>query len=138
MAYIVTRPPVTAAVIEDLIARLELVKTSAIDGAVLSSMVRLCHEWGLKKSELIDLSVGDVGKGGVVGDVMRIGEDEIILSDPAKRPLQNHIDYLKKSGYRLYPTCPLFPTRKKMRYSEKTLDNHLKKAQSAKMESQSA
>jgi len=138
MDYIETRPPVPKAVIDDSIARLESVKTSAIDGAVLSNMVRLCHECGLKKNELIDLSVGDVAKGGVVGDVMRIGEDEIILSDPAKQLLQNHIDYLKKKGYRLYPTCPLFPTRKKMRYSVKTLDNHLKKAQSVKIESKSA
>jgi len=45
-----------------------------------------------------------------------------------------NIDYLKKNGYRLYPTSPLFPTRKKARYNEKTLDNHLKRAQNVKIE----
>jgi site-specific recombinase XerD len=105
---------------------------------VLSDLVRLCNECGLKKSELIGLSVGDVAKGGVVRDVMRIGEDEIILSDPAKQRLQNHIDYLRQSGYRLYPTYPLFPTRWKIRYLAKTLDNHLKAAQAVEIESQSA
>jgi site-specific recombinase XerD len=138
MTYIVTKPPFSRTEIEDAINRIASVKTKKIDGVVLSNLVRLCHECGLKKSELIDLSAGDVAKGGVVGDVMRIGEDEIILSDPAKQLLQNHIDYLKKSGYRLYPTYPLFPTRKKTRYAEKTLGNHLKAAQTVEIESQSA
>ena len=134
MNYIETRPPATAADIEELIARLELLKTAAIDGVVLSNLVHVCHECALKKRELIELSVGDVAKSGVVGDVMQIGKDEVILSDSAKKELlQNHIDYLKKNGYRLYPTEPLVPTRKKTRYTEKTLDNHLKKAQNSKM-----
>ena len=135
MAYIEKRSRVTTAVVEELIARLESLKTIAIDGTMLSNMVRLCHACGLKKSELINLSVGDVAKGGVVAHVMRIGEDEIILSDPAKQLLQNHIDYLKKSGYRLYNTYPLFPTKKGRRYTTKTLGNHLKKAQSFEIES---
>jgi site-specific recombinase XerD len=138
MAYIVTKPPVSETEIEDAINRIASVKTGAIDGVVLSNLVRLCNECGLKKSELIGLSVGDVAKGGVVRDVMRIGEDEIILSDPAKQLLQNHIDYLRQSGYRLYPTYPLFPTRWKIRYLAKTLDNHLKAAQAVEIESQSA
>ncbi len=135
MAYIEKRSRVTAIVIEELIARLESLKTSAIDGDMLSNLVRLCYECGLKKSELINLSVGDVAKEGVVADGMRIGKDEIILSDPAKKLLQNHIDYLKKRGYRLYNTYPLFPTRKGRRYTAKTLGNHLKKAQSVEIES---
>ena len=128
MDYIETRPPVTATVIEDLIARLESVKTSNIDGVVLSNLVRLCNECGLKKSELIDLSVGDVAKAGGVGNAMQIGGTEVSLPSQAMQVLQDHIDYLKKNGYRMHPTKPLFPTRKKVRYSAKTLDNHLKEA----------
>jgi integrase len=140
MAYIVTKPPVSETEIEDAINRIASVKTGAIDGVVLSNLVRLCNECGLKKSELIDLSVGDVAKGGVVGDIMRAGNSELRFSEQpqVKKMLQSHIDYLKKNGYQMYPAYPLFPTRRKMRYSAKTLDNHLKKAQSAKMESQSA
>jgi site-specific recombinase XerD len=128
MDYIETRPPVTATVIEDLIARLESVKTSNIDGVVLSNLVRLCNECGLKKSELIDLSVGDVAKAGGVGNAMQIGGTEVSLPSQAMQVLQDHIDYLKKNRYRLFPTDPLFPTKKRTRYSEKTLDNHLKEA----------
>jgi len=128
MDYIETRPPVSEADIEDLIARLESVKTSNIDGVVLSNLVRLCNECGLKKSELIDLSVGDVANGGVVGDVMQIGGTEVSLSRQAMQVLQDHIDYLKKNGYQMHPTKPLFPTRKKVRYSAKTLNNNLKEA----------
>jgi len=131
MEYIETRPPVTAAEIEDLISRLESVNTSTIDGVVLSNLVCVCSECALKKSELIELSIEDVAKGGVVRDIMRVGDLEFRLSGQAKKMLQSHIDYLKKSGYRLYPTKPLFPTRKKTRYTEKTLDNHLKKAQNS-------
>jgi site-specific recombinase XerD len=128
MDYIEMRPPVSEADIEDLIARLDSVKTSNIDGAVLSNLVRACFELALKKSELIDLSVGDVAKAGGVGNAMQIGGTEVSLPSQAMQVLQDHIDYLKKNGYRMHPTKPLFPTRKKVRYSAKTLDNHLKEA----------
>lgn len=131
MNYIKTPPPVSAAEIEDLIARLKLVKTSSIDGIVLSNLVRVCHECALKKGELIELSVGDVAKGGVIGDVMQIGESKVSLSHQAKQALQNHVDYLKKNDYRMYPTYPLFPARNKKRYTPRNLDNHMKEAQNA-------
>jgi hypothetical protein len=130
MGYIQTRPPVSAADIEGLIARLESVNTSSIDGIVLSNLVRACFELALKKRELIDLSIEDVAKGGIVRDIIQIGDDKLNLSElpQAKKMLQGHIDYLKTAGYRLFPTKPLFPTRKKKRYNEKTIDNHLEKA----------
>ncbi len=130
MGYIETRPPLTAAEIEEFITRLESVKTNAIDGVVLSNLVRACFELALKKKELIDLSIGDVAKGGVVSDIIRVGDYELNLLElpQAKKMLQGHIDYLKKKGYQLYSNKPLFPTKKKVRYSEKNLDNHLNKA----------
>ena len=135
MDYIETRPPVSRADIEDLLTKVESVKTQAIDEAVLSNLIRICHECMLKKGELIKLSVRDVAKGGVVEDVMRVGGNKVILSKPARQVLQNHIDYLKKNGYRLYPTNPLFPSKKKMPYTKKTLDNHLKEAQNVEINS---
>jgi len=134
MDYIETRPPVSRADIEDLLTKVESVKTQAIDGAVLSNLVRACFDCALKKGKLIELSVGDVAKGGSVGDVMRVDGSEVSLSDQAnqvKQRFQNHIDYLKKSGYRLYPTSPLFPTRKKTGYTERQLQNHLAKCSTA-------
>jgi hypothetical protein len=123
---------VAAAEIEDLIARLESINnTSSIDVVVLANLVRACFELALKKGELIDLSIEDVAKGGVVRDIIRIGDDKLNLSElpHAKQILQKHIDYLKKNGYPRYAMKPLFPTRKKTRYNERTLDNHLKTAQ---------
>ena len=129
MDYIKTRLPVPKANIENLFATIESVKTPTIDGVVLSNLARVCYECVLKKSELIELSVGDVAKQGLVGDIMRVGEVEASLSSDAKKVLQDHINYLKRNGYRLYPSSPLFPTKKNLRYKEKQLENHLKKAQ---------
>ena len=130
MDYIKTRAPVSEQDIENLITTIESVKTPTIDGVVLSNLVRVCYECALRKRELIGLSIKDVAKKGSVGDFMKVGEDEkkVKLSSDAKQILQNHIDYLKRNGYRLYPTYPLFPTKKNERYNGRLLDNHLKKA----------
>ena len=131
MRYIKTYPPVPEADIENLFTTIEPVKTPTIDGVVLSNLVRVCYECTLKTGELIGMSIQDVAKKGSVGDFMKVGEDEkkVKLSSDAKQILQNHIDYLKRNGYRLYPTSPLFPTKKNIRYHGRLLDNHLKKAQ---------
>jgi hypothetical protein len=131
MDYIQTRSPITQPEMDELIESLAKVSTATIDGVVLSNLVRTCHECGLKKNELIDLSVGDVSKGGKANDSMQVGGQPITLSERAKRILQGHIDYLKEKGYPRYPTKPLFPMKNKNRYSKKTLDNHLKDAQDA-------
>lgn len=128
MGYIETRPPVSESDIENLITAIESVKTSTIDGAVLSNLVRVCYECALRKRELIGMSIGDVAKKGLVDDFMKIGEKETRLSNDAKQILQNHIDYLKRNGYRLYPSFPLFPTKKHKRYNDRLLENHIKKA----------
>ena len=128
MDYIETRPPVSEADIEKLITTIETVKTSTIDGAVLSNLIRVCNECALRKRELIGMSIEDVAKKGLVGDFMNVGEVKTRLSSDAKQVLQDHIDYLKRNGYRLYPSSPLFPTRKNERYNGRLLDNHLKKA----------
>jgi integrase len=128
MDYIETRPPLSEPDIKNLITTIESVKTPTIDGVVLSNLVRVCYECALRKRELIGLSIKDVAKKGSVGDIMKVGEDKAMLSNDAKQILQNHIDYLKRNGYRLYPTYPLFPTKKNERYNGRLLDNHLKKA----------
>jgi len=128
MVYIETRPPVSEPDIENLITTIESVKTPTIDGVVLSNLVRVCNQCALKKRELIRLSIKDVARKSLVGDIIKVGEDKVRLSSDAKQILQNHIDYLKRNGYRLYPSSPLFPTKKNKRYNDRLLDNHLKKA----------
>jgi hypothetical protein len=103
-------------------------KNSNIDGVVISNIIRTCHECGLKKSELMDLSVGDVSKGGKVKDTMRVGKSELRLSERSKGILQEHLDHLKKKGYPRYSNRPLFPTKNNKSYNPKLLDNHFKEA----------
>jgi hypothetical protein len=129
MDYIQTRPPVPEPDIENLITTIGSVKTHTIDGVVLSNLVRVCNECAIKTGELIGMSIEDVAKKGLVGDFMKVGEIKARLSSDVKQVLQNHIDYLKRNGYRMYPSSPLFPTKKNKRYNGRLLDNHLKKAQ---------
>jgi len=131
MDYIHTRSPITQAEIDEIIESLAKVNTAAIDGGVLSNIVRTCHECGLKKSELIDLSVGDVSRGGKINDSMQVGDSTISLTERAKKVLQEHIDYLGIKGYKRYSSSPLFSTKNHRRYSSRNLDNHLKTVLSA-------
>jgi hypothetical protein len=131
MDFIKTRPPVTQAEIEDLITRLESVKSKNFDGFILSNLVRTCHECALKKAELIKLSIMDVASGSKIRDFMEVGDSVVKLSGQAKEFLQAHIDYLKNMRYKVKPQSPFSPTIKDRRYTAKTLDNHLKEAQNA-------
>lgn len=131
MGYIKTRSPIPKSEMTKLIETLRAVQKANIDGVVLSNVVRTCHECGLKKGELIDLSIGDVSRGGKVKDSIQVGDSSFKLTEQAKMIIQDHIDYLKEKGYPRYPSRPLFQTKKKKRYTPKTLDNHLKEAQDA-------
>ena len=133
MGFIETRSPVTQTEIEDLIAGLESAKSKNFDGFILSNLVRTCHGCALKKSELLKLSIMDVASGGKIRDFMEVGDSTIELSGQAKKFLHAHIEYLKNKEYKMKPQSPLFPTIKDRRYTEKTLDNHLKEAQNAEI-----
>ena len=131
MGYIQTRSPISKAEMTNLIETLRAVQKANIDGVVLSNIVRTCHECGLKKSELIDLSIGDVSKGLKVNDSMRVGDSTVSLTESAKMVLQEHIDYFGLKGYPRYSNRPLFQTKNKKPYTSETLGNHLKDAQNA-------
>jgi len=133
MDYIQTRSPIPKSEMTHLIEALRAVQKANIDGVVLSNVVRTCHECGLKKAELIDLSIEDVSKGGKVKDFMQVGDSSFRLTERAKMIIQDHIEYLKEKGYRRYPSSPLFPAKDRGPYKSRTLDNHLKDAQDAEI-----
>jgi site-specific recombinase XerD len=136
LEHIQTRPPISKAEIDELVAKLASVKTKNIDGTVLSNLVRTCHECGLKKCELIDMSLEDVAVEGIVKENMQVRGSRsrsLRLSDNVKRFLQDHIDYLKGNEYQFEPDSRLFPNSKNKRYTAKTLDNHLKEAQNVEI-----
>jgi hypothetical protein len=127
MSYIQTQPPVSAANLMSLIGSINPASANAFDGVVLSNLIRVCYECALKTGELVRLSIGDVAQKGVVGNVMRVDDVDVPLSTIAKQILQNHMHHLKMSGYKMYPTSPLFPTKIKSRYYERRLNAHFKK-----------
>jgi len=131
MDHLKTKSPLTKGQTQALFNNVAQAKTANIDGVVLSNLLKLCYLCGLRKGELIGLSIKDVTQKLVVKDTINIDGREVILSSEAKTLLQRHIKYLKANGYRLYSSRPLFPTRKKEPYKERTLQNHLEKYFSA-------
>ena len=129
MKYINTRPPISPAEIGKLTKSLANVKKPTLDGYVLSNMISTCYECGLKNGELIDLSLEDVSQKGQVNNVMKVDGSTISLSGRAKGIIQSQIDYLVNNGYSRYPHKPLFPMKCKRRYSARTLNSHLNRAQ---------
>ena len=137
--YEQTRPPLSKEMIDTLTGELERVKTSNIDGVVLANLIRTCYELGLKRRQLIDLSIGDVAERGIVEKYIQVTGPQTVGSEVREkiekplekgswRMLQIHINYLKEKGYRRYRTSPLFPTRKNERFTESKLTKHLKNA----------
>ncbi len=127
MDYLKSKSPITKGQIKALFSVVEQVKTAKIDGVVLSNLLKLCYFCGLRKGELIGLSIRNVSQKRIVKDKITIDGHEVVLVLHAKKLLERHIKYLKENGYRLYSSRPLFPTRDKEPYKERTLQNHLKK-----------
>ncbi|MDZ7597363.1 MAG: hypothetical protein U5J82_03495 [Desulfobacterales bacterium] len=66
----------------------------AVSYRILSAPASAC---GLEKSELMDLSVGDVSKGGKVKDTIQVGKSGITFcQSDQKESLQEHLDSFKK------------------------------------------
>jgi hypothetical protein len=131
MDYIQTKSPLLIADLAALATRMRSVSSTSFDGVVLSNLAWTCYECALRKSELINMSIGDVASKAVVGVRMRIDggdkKDKLLpLSNSAKQVLQDHMQHLEQSGYKRYPSSPLFPTKRKTRYPERSLQNHWK------------
>jgi len=129
MDYLKPKSPITKGQIKALFMDVEQVKTAKakIDGVVLSNLLKLCYFCGLRKGELIGLTIRNVSHKRIVKDTITIDGHEVVLALHAKKLLERHIKYLKENGYRLYSSRPLFPTRGNEPYKEKTLQNHLEK-----------
>jgi len=107
--------------------RIENTNVDKIDGVVLANLLRVCYQCGLKKRELIEMSIGDVASGGIVREALSEEFGKIEILDDLKAIFQNYISHLKNNEYSIFTLKPLFPTRNKKRYSARLLDNHLKK-----------
>lgn len=122
------RSSLTTAQIQNDIQKIKQVRTRKIDGEVLANMAGICHACALKNHEVHDLKIGDVSKSGTALNNMSIKGVSIPISAAAKGIVQNHINHLKKSGYRLYLYKPLFPQiRSRLRYTSKSFNKHIDK-----------
>ena len=97
-----------------------------INGKVLLCLLKLAYFCGLKKRELITLRIKDVQmpNGEILHEII-LKNGNIILKEDVRALLQEHIKYLKTSGYRVSPNSLLFPRkliRKPARGSKKVSD----------------
>lgn len=128
-----------------LFQRIEGYSLRPIDGKILAGILRMAYYCGLKKGELLDLTVNDVTKGGgrQIAPKIKMKRGIILVSAQAKNFLKAHLKYLQDKGYQLSTTSPLFPaTIKKTirqeaqqrgqteKYDPRKLNFHLKKATS--------
>lgn len=127
MSEIKVKSPASKDQIDKLVLKLETEKSLVMDGFVLANLIRICFECALKRNELIDLTIEDVSEGGVIKDIIRVGDKEYKITNSAKYVLQNHLNLLKSRHYELYQFRPLFPSKIGYKYSERNLANHLKK-----------
>jgi hypothetical protein len=79
------------------------------DGKTLACLARLAYFCGLKKGELLSLTIADVKKGAGGTACLAIGNSNIPIDDNLKGLLWDHRKHLKGRGYQVSPTCPLFP-----------------------------
>jgi hypothetical protein len=125
MQAIQTRPSISEDDLIDLAAKVELTNTPFIDGKILSSLIKVVFHCGLKKSDLLELNIGDIVD--KKGDIRQSIYGCIPVTDEVNVIFRDYIDYLKTRGYSRIKSAPLFPTRNKGRYESRQLQYHLGK-----------
>lgn len=106
-----------------------------IDSEVLSTALKLAYLCGIKKAEIIALCIMDVRdtQGHILNEIAACSKTingqrvRLLLSDPVKQILRDHLKHLRKYQYSLARKAPLFPQKNKRSYSESTLQEHLEK-----------
>lgn len=131
--FLETKPPITKKDFDNLIDEVKKCGYKKFDPEVLTKLLLLCYQCALKKSELINLKIGDVFKNDFITDAIEIGESRLELGSTTKRILMNYSHHLRDNGYKTQPQSPLFPTVNKNFYKKKTLQNHLKEVSAGKI-----
>ena len=95
----------------EIFQRMEKSTSRFSDGRILAGLARMAYYCGLRKEEFIDLKVGDIlaKAGGGIVDEIKTKSGNILIDDRVRGFLQGHLDYLRRKGYRVSPTFPLFP-----------------------------
>jgi integrase len=112
------------ALVMDLLDRLEAYQTAYIDGKILAGATRMAYFCGLTKKEIVALKVGDVAiEDGHISDVVASCR-KVIIPEPVKAILREHLLYLRNNEYDLSPAAPLFPQKDGHFYNERNWSRH--------------
>ena len=106
--------------VSELIKTIEADEFEHIDFFVLSNLVKIVHQLGLKKGEVLKLKIEDVvdESGGVVKPI-NIGEREMTVSPEVEAIIESQIDHLNNAdNYNVDRNSPLFQDKKGSEYSE--------------------
>jgi hypothetical protein len=129
--YMDTQPPILSSTLTEICDQLAKFSTPKIDGAILSNLLKLCYYLALKRSELVNLRIGDVevdkldyySKLKLAGSRAR----EIFISEEVFDIIESQLKYLKRKRYKTNPRAPLFPAKSNKKYEIYKLKNHLSK-----------
>ena len=126
MQTIQTRPSISEIELVELAAKIEHFRTPFIDGKILSSLIKVIHYCGLKKTEILELNIGNIidKKGKIRQNIL----DIVPITDQCKEIFRNHLTNLKTGGYSRIHSSPLFPNRKNKRYGSRQLQYNLEKS----------
>lgn len=120
--------PMDAVTISNQIKRISEAQTPYLNGKILSLSVILAYRLGLKRQEIIDLSIGEVTQGrGKISQTISINNEEVRLPTDLQEVICSHIKYLRERGYNHKKDAPLIPMKNKIRYYSKKLDVDFKK-----------
>jgi len=133
MAWINTKPPLSYSDVDRLIQHIEASAEKFIDGVVLSTALKFVYGLGLKKGELLCLTVGHVFDQNLSPlNAIRIGPPYLVktsvipIPDSFKPTILNYLPYLQNLyGAEFGLTVPLFPNRKKGSYNDTNFALHL-------------
>jgi hypothetical protein len=106
--------------ISELIKKIEADEFDHIDSFVLSNFVKIVHQLGLKKGEVLKLKIKDVinASEDVVKQI-NIGKRKMTVSPEVETIIKGQIDHLKNNdNYYSDRDSPLFQDKKGSRYSE--------------------
>ncbi|MFC1577619.1 hypothetical protein ACFL36_01275 [Thermodesulfobacteriota bacterium] len=106
-----------------------------IEKGVLKNASEIIYHTGLLKNEVVELSIADVMQNGsIVSTIPPLSDpyprgyvrEPVILSDMARKLIDEHIKFLQDSGLSIFFKSPLFPfATKNKRYDESELWSHL-------------
>jgi hypothetical protein len=118
-----------------LIATVEKFRGPYVDGRVLATALKLVYFTGMRRKEIISLTIGDVlnAKKQIVDEIKSCEKTidnktfKLLLPNNVKAILREYLVYLKKNGYCIDPLAPVFPQKNGAKYGFKKLREHFNK-----------